>query len=236
MLVLTAVLLVQCFAFADGGITALGANIFNMGIIGGAGGYYLYEGVRRLLPGDRGRLVAVAVASWVAVVVASIACAGELAFSGTVPWGTAFPAMAGVHMLIGVGEAIITTLVVFTIWQARPEVLAEPRGFEVLPKRQYGQFLIFGLLIALGLAIFVSPLASKFPDGLDKVADTLGFIGREASTRALPSPAPEYQLPGIGSAVVATSLAGLIGTLLVFGLAWVLARVLVPTRATVEPA
>ncbi len=235
VLVLAAVLLVQCFAFADGGITALGANLFNMGIIGGAGGYYVYAGVRRLLPGDRGRLVAVAVASWVAVVVASVACAGELAMSGAVPWHTALPAMAGVHMLIGVGEAVITTLVVFTVWQARPEVLEGGRGFEVVPKRQYGQFLVFGLLIAAGLALFVSPLASGLPDGLNFVAEKFGFAGREVAVRAISAPAAGYQLPGIGSAVVATSLAGLVGTLLVFALGWVLARVLVPARQTVEP-
>ena len=235
VLVLAAVLLVQCFAFADGGITALGANLFNMGIIGGAGGYYVYAGVRRLLPGDRGRLVAVAVASWVAVVVASVACAGELAMSGTVPWHTALPAMAGVHMLIGVGEAVITTLVVFTVWQARPELLEGGRGFEVVPKRQYGQFLVFGLLIAAGLALFVSPLASGLPDGLNFVAEKFGFAGREVAVRAISAPAAGYQLPGIGSAVVATSLAGLVGTLLVFALGWVLARVLVPARQTVEP-
>ena len=231
VIVLTAVLLVQCFVFADGGITALGANVFNMGLIGGVGGWFVYEGVRKLMPGDRGRFVAVAVACWLSVVVASIACAGELAVSGTVPWGTAFPAMAGVHMLIGVGEALITTLAVFAVWQSRPDLLDRPAlaVADGAGGRRHGEFILYGLLIALGLAIFVSPLASSFPDGLEKVADSLGFMERAAPTH--PAPIPDYEVPGVHWAPLATSLAGVIGTLLVFALGWVLARVLVPARA-----
>ena len=60
----------------------------------------------------RSRLLATAFAAWCSTVVASIACAGQLAWSGTVDWGIAFPAMANVHMLIGIGEALITTFVV----------------------------------------------------------------------------------------------------------------------------
>src|SRR5271157_2966654 len=55
LVVLTTVLIVQCFLFADGGVLALGANIFNMGIVGGVGGYWIYRLVCGALPGTRGR-------------------------------------------------------------------------------------------------------------------------------------------------------------------------------------
>ena len=106
VIALTAVLVVQCFVFADGGVLALGANIFNMGVVGALVGYALYRAVHRQLGGGlRGAVAAAAFASWVSTVLAAVCCAGELAVAGTVPWRVAFPAMAGVHMLIGVGEA-----------------------------------------------------------------------------------------------------------------------------------
>lgn len=126
-LVMVVVLLVQCLFFADGGLTALGANIFNMGIVGGLLCYYLLTFAKAALAkrsGEKAALLAsVAVFSWFSVVLASIACAFELAISGTVPLGTVLPAMAGVHVLIGIGEAIITTVVVSVVLQARPDLV-----------------------------------------------------------------------------------------------------------------
>src|SRR5580698_7066556 len=72
VLVLTSVLTVQCFLFADGGLTALGANIFNMGVISSVGGYYLYRACWRLMPTHRGQITAIAFACWVTTVGAAI--------------------------------------------------------------------------------------------------------------------------------------------------------------------
>src|SRR5512142_358034 len=76
IVVLTTVLIVQCFLFADGGVLALGANIFNMAIIGAAAGYAIYHGVRRWVPGTRGQVAAVAFAGWCSTVLAAVCCAG----------------------------------------------------------------------------------------------------------------------------------------------------------------
>ncbi len=105
VVVMATVLIVQCLIFADGGVLALGANIFNMGIVGAVGGYAIYRAVYRVLGHDSGRLVAVAFAAWCSVVLAAVMVAGELSLSGVVPWSVVLPAMTGVHMLIGVGEA-----------------------------------------------------------------------------------------------------------------------------------
>jgi len=231
LIVISAVLIVQCFLFADGGITALGANIFNMALIGGVGGWVVYHLLSRAVSGLFGRLVAAVVAGWASTVLASIACAGELAVSGTVGWPVAFPAMAGVHMLIGVGEGVITALVLAAIAKVRPELLGltAPRPDENIEKA--GPLVVFGLLMSVGLALFVAPFACGWPDGLDKTAEMLGFKDRESEHRALPAPAPDYKAPGISSEALATAIAGAAGTVFVFALAWGLARALAPKPA-----
>jgi hypothetical protein len=90
------------------------------------------------------------------------------------------------------------------------------------------EFLAFGLVIALGLSIFVSPYACAWPDGLDKVAEKFGFAGHAATL--VKTWIPDYKMPGISSAGLATAIAGALGTLIMFGLACVIGRVLVRER------
>ena len=190
IVVLTTVLIVQCFLFADGGVLALGANVFNMGIVGAAGGYAIYRLVRGWLPGTRGQVAAVAFAGWCSTVLASICCAGELAWSGTVAWPAGFAAMAGVHMVIGIGEGLISALVFLAIQRMRPELASEVNG--PTPPRQWGELACYGLLAVLGIAIFVAPFACPWPDGLESVADRLGF-GHKVAHPIVSAPAPGYR-------------------------------------------
>jgi len=124
ILILSVVLIVQCLIFQDGGLLALGANIFNMGIVGGFGAYYIYR-LMSLLLGDshRSRLAAGFMASWASVLLASIACAIELSVSGTSPLSVALPAMAGVHAIIAIGEGLITVAVLSLVMATRPDLL-----------------------------------------------------------------------------------------------------------------
>lgn len=125
LLIMTCVLLVQAIVFQDGGITALGANVLNMGIIAAFLGYYFNLITLRLF---KGRVFAEAiggfVAGWVSVFAAAVTCAVELALSGTSPLSIALPAMAGVHALIGIGEGAITALVLSFVKATRPDLLA----------------------------------------------------------------------------------------------------------------
>lgn len=108
-LVMACVIAVQALVFQDGGLLALGANIFNMGAIGTLGGYALYMALCKVMGGERrARIPASGIAAWISVVVAAAAMAIELGASGTSPLAIALPAMVGVHMLIGIGEALIT--------------------------------------------------------------------------------------------------------------------------------
>jgi cobalt/nickel transport system permease protein len=122
-IVIAVVLTAQCLIFQDGGLTALGANIFNMSFIGTMGGYLVYTGIHRVIKGKTGMMISTAIAAWFSVVAASSFCAIELAISGTSPLNVALPAMAGVHALIGIGEAIITCLVLSFILKVRPDLI-----------------------------------------------------------------------------------------------------------------
>lgn len=127
-LVMSVVFIVQAFLFQDGGITVMGANIINMGLIGTFAGYYLYQSIRYFIGRDKllGVVIGSASAAWTSVVVAATLCAFQLDVSGTVPLNVALPAMVGWHILIGVGEAIITVTTVTFIWRTRPDLFYRP--------------------------------------------------------------------------------------------------------------
>jgi cobalt/nickel transport system permease protein len=124
VLILSSVLLVQSLIFQDGGLLALGANITNMGIIAGFGSYYIYKGICAIFKHVRtGTLLGAGIGAWFSVLVASLACAAELSISGTSPWAIALPAMGGVHMVIGIGEGLITVAVLSLIMATRADLL-----------------------------------------------------------------------------------------------------------------
>ncbi len=190
-LVIGAVLIVQCFLFNDGGVTALGANFINMGLIGSVGGYAIYAPIRRAIGGPQGTLIAAMVAAWFSVLLASGAFAIELAASGdrrdffqVLAW------MALVHAVIGVGEALITGMVVRFVLLRRPDLLEPEDGLAGKPARgvRWGQTMIAGLAVALGVAVFLAPFASESPDGLEYVgrAPRLPDRRRERPVTAAP--------------------------------------------------
>ena len=127
-LVMTVVFIVQAVVFQDGGLTVLGANIFNMGLIGTFAGYYLYKAIRFAIGRNKlpGMAIGAAIAAWASVTIAAIICAIQLAISGTVPLAVAIGAMATWHILIGIGEAAITVVALVFIWRTRPDMFYDP--------------------------------------------------------------------------------------------------------------
>ena len=124
VLIMSCVLIAQCLIFQDGGLLALGANIFNMGVVASFSGYYIYRLVTLLLGnGRRGTLVGGFVGAWTSVFLAAIACAIELAVSGASPIGVVLPTMAGFHALIGIGEGLITGAVLSLVLATRADLL-----------------------------------------------------------------------------------------------------------------
>lgn len=126
MLCVTVVLVVQAFLFADGGVTALGANVVLLALVGVAVAWLVQQALLRVLPSRLGSVqVAVAVSAFVSVVTTAAVFAGIFAVGGAVdvPVGPLFGAMVGVHALIGVGEALITALVVGSVSALRPDLV-----------------------------------------------------------------------------------------------------------------
>jgi len=123
-LVMACVIAVQALVFQDGGLVVLGANIFNMGVIGTMGGYAVYRAIAGAFGGEgRARIPAAGIAAWLAVVMAATAVSFELAISGTTSLEVTLPIMVGLHVLIGVGEALITMAALAFIAATRPDLL-----------------------------------------------------------------------------------------------------------------
>jgi cobalt/nickel transport system permease protein len=123
-LVMACVIAVQALVFQDGGLVVMGANIFNMGVVGTLGGFFLYRALAGILGGEnRARIPAAGIAAWSSVVAGSICMALELALSGTTPLSIALPAMVGVHVIIGIGEALITMAALGFIAVTRADLL-----------------------------------------------------------------------------------------------------------------
>ena len=123
-LVMAAVIAVQGLVFQDGGLVVMGANIFNMGIVGTLGGYAVYRALARLLGGEeRARIPAAGIAAWLSVVAGAAAMAVELGLSGTTSLPVALAAMVGLHVLIGIGEALVTMAALAFVRVSRPDLL-----------------------------------------------------------------------------------------------------------------
>jgi cobalt/nickel transport system permease protein len=118
VLLLTLVLIVQGLFFADGGLLVMGANIFNMGIIGGFIGYYVFKALK-----NTNTTVAAFAAGWASLFLSAIACAIELAICGTFPLDKGLQFMGLYHAVIGFIEGGITAIVVSYLSSVRPDLV-----------------------------------------------------------------------------------------------------------------
>jgi cobalt/nickel transport system permease protein len=124
IIAMTAVISVQALIFQDGGLAALGTNVFNMGVVTALIGFAIYGIATTLMPGrPTARLVGAFAGAWISVMLAATLTAVQLALSGTSDLNVALPAMLGVHTLIGVGEGLITVAAVALVAAARPDLL-----------------------------------------------------------------------------------------------------------------
>lgn len=241
ILVMTAVVGLQALLFQDGGLLVMGVNLLNMSIVSVLAGYGTYWVSQRLGGGGYTSLMAGGfAAAWVSVVASSATTAVALSLSGTSPLAVALPAILGFHMLIGIGEGLITVFALSFIRQARPQLLgARPNAgadaVAVVASADDGgrgrtalrgaRLWAAGYVIAIAL-VMLAPFASGSPDGLERVAEDSGFMS--AALSAPYSIISDYQLPGVQNEAVATALAGVVGVtvvyLLVAGCAYLLHR------------
>lgn len=132
-LCVTVVLVVQALVFADGGLTALGLNVTTMALVTALGGYATFAALRRVLPRRPGSVVAASgVAAGIGVVLsaATFAAAYAVGGQGGASAGTVTASMLGVHVLIGLGEGVITALTVGAVLASRPDLVWGARDLE----------------------------------------------------------------------------------------------------------
>jgi cobalt/nickel transport system permease protein len=209
ILVMTSVVGVQALLFQDGGLLVMGANIFNMGILTAAIGFGLY---RIVIDRSKGTRLAVAgIGAWIATMAAALLTALQLWVSGTSQLEIVIPAMLGVHVFIGLGEALITVAALAFIEQTRPDLLTSEKSTASGGRG----WIVAGVLVSL-LAVLISPLASGNPDGLERVAEDLGFLG--AGLDAPYQILPDYTIPFLGETAISTILAGIVGAGFLLGL------------------
>lgn len=215
-LVVTVVVVVQAFGFADGGLFALGYNVLNMAIVPALGGWAAFLGFRRLLPRTvNGLSFAAGLAALVSVVLSSMAFSIEWLFGATVavPFPTVFTAMVGVHLLIGIGEGVITALAVRSVLAVRPDLVEGARGLELddRPTRPIAAFAIGGVVVALAMATIVSQFAAADPDGLERVAEDTGIAESAEEHPLADALFADYATSGIENEQVSLAVAGASG-------------------------
>ncbi|MFD8145247.1 energy-coupling factor ABC transporter permease [Streptomyces sp. NPDC059708] len=234
VLCVAVVLLMQGILFADGGLTALGVNILNMAVVTVLVSYAVFRVLLRLLPaGRRSVTVAAFTGALLSVPAAAVMFTLLYALGGTtdVPIGKVFTAMVGVHVLIGIGEALITAATVGAVIAVRPDLVHGARGLAAPLKLRVGGELVdapaaapvpvaarstrklwlTGLVTALVLAGFVSFYASSSPDGLEKVAADQGIDAKTREHASADSPLADYSVKDVDDARLSGGMAGVIG-------------------------
>ena len=204
-LILALVIALQCLIFQDGGLTALGANILNMAIIAPLFAYAVFKGVNKLGNNNIIKNTSIFLSGMIAVVAASAFASIELAASGRIAFNIVFPAMTGVHILIGITEGLLTVGAIAMITRLKPDILNASRE-KLRP-------VAVSLLGISAIILLITPFASSSPDGMEKVAIVKGFFSKSLP----PSYATffsDYKIPAL-SGSASTILAGLAGAVAV---------------------
>lgn len=216
------VVVVQALLFADGGLTALGYNVMNMAIVPAFGGWAIFRLLRRVLPADVGGVaVAGAIASTLSVVLSAVAFSVQWLFGASAPvaFETVFSAMVGVHALIGVGEGVISGLVIAAVLATRPEMVAGARDLThaqlvQAPRVSVRTFWIGAIVTALLFAGVVSQFAVDNPDGLETVAIEQGFEASARDHALADGLFADYATTGVANESLSLAMAGLAGVLI----------------------
>jgi cobalt/nickel transport system permease protein len=224
ILVVAVVVIVQALVLADGGASALGLNILNMAIVTALAGWGVFRWLMKLLPKTTASAVgATMVAGWVSMIVSSTLFVIEYAIGGQggAPVGTVFAAMTGVHALVGIGEGLISAVVVGAVLGVRSDLVRGTADMELARTatapsgKAVGGFVVAGLAVALVLVLGVAPMVSSEPDGLGFVAEETGFASA-AEDHGIEGPLADYGVVGIENERVGTVVAGAIGVGITF--------------------
>lgn len=208
------VVVIQSLLFADGGLSALGVNVLNMAIITSLTGWLIITSWKKLFGDSRFSLISGSViAGLLSVVFSSIAFVLEYAIGGTVsvPLGSVFIAMISTHLFIGLGEGIITAIIISLLLRVRSDLVYvnTKKNKSNSLSTSYGIFII--LILSLTL---ITPYASSNPDGLESVATEFGFEETDGLVLLL----NDYGISSINNNFLSTILSALLGILTIAGM------------------
>ncbi|MFW2380745.1 MAG: energy-coupling factor ABC transporter permease [Acidimicrobiales bacterium] len=231
-LVVTIVVVVQALLFADGGLSALGYNVLNMAIVTAFGGYAIFLLARRLMPRNAGGIIGAAgLAAGASVVLSAMAFSVEWLFGATAPidFDNVFTAMVGVHVLIGIGEGVISALAIGAVLASRPDLVY---GVGDLDRTVFADrtpvpmrtFVAGGILATLAMATVVSQFAVDNPDGLETVAEDEGFADQAEDHFLDSSVFADYATSGVANESVSLAIAGFSGSAIALAVGYGVAR------------
>jgi len=207
------VVVIQSLLFADGGLSALGVNVLNMAIITSLVGWVTISSWKKLFGEANISIISGSiVAGILSVVFSSIAFVFEYALGGTVsvPLGSVLIAMVSSHLLIGLGEGVITALIVSLLLRVRSDLIYIKTNTD--KKNSKSSF--YGLFIFLLLCLtLITPYASSSPDGLESVAGDFGFSEDSGIVLLL----EDYGISGLNNDFLSTALSAVLGVVVVIG-------------------
>ena len=211
LICLSVVVIIQSLLFADGGLSALGVNVLNMAIVTCATGWVIVKYWLKFIGKNKTSIIAASVVSGIITVVfSSIAFTLEYAIGGTIsiPVSSVLVAMISTHFLIGIGEGIITALIVGLLIRVRPDLVYayDRNDSNTTNVSLYGLFIVLILLLTL-----ITPFASSSPDGLESVAENFGFQETDGVVLLL----EDYGINAINNNFISTVLSGLLGVIVI---------------------
>ena len=207
------VVVIQSLLFADGGLSALGINVFNMAIVTSLVGWLVITSWKKLFGEANISIISGSiVAGLLSVIFSSIAFVFEYALGGTVavPLSSVLLAMLSTHLLIGLGEGVITALIVSLLLRVRSDLVYVKTNEHVSNNTSS----IYGLFILLLLCFtLITPYASSSPDGLESVAENFGFLETDGLVLFL----NDYGISGLNNSFLSTVISAVLGIVVVVG-------------------
>ena len=208
------VVVIQSLLFADGGLSALGINVFNMAIVTSLVGWLVITSWKKLFGEASVSIISGSiVAGLLSVIFSSIAFVFEYALGGTVavPLSSVLLAMLSTHLLIGLGEGVITALIVSLLLRVRSDLVYVKTNEHVSNNTSS----IYGLFILLLLCFtLITPYASSSPDGLESVAENFGFLETDGLVLFL----NDYGISGLNNSFLSTIISAVLGIVVVVGI------------------
>ncbi len=184
-LTLSAVIIAQALFLQDGGMIALGANIFNIAAITSFTGYGVFRLLRGPAASGKWATIAAFIAGWVSVLLSAMCCAFQLAISGVLPWKVGLMAMAGYHAIIGIVEGGLTAGVLSFLLRVRPDLVKTPLNSRLGVADWAGAF----VLVMIPAAILFLAGSSILPDPLEKLLENVPAVaGASAGLQRLLTP------------------------------------------------